>query len=106
MPNDVFKIYFRVFQENRPYHLQVEQFYASPQVLRFKVFGKEKEMLIEKRLFLKRQPWKIISNNITFKDVAKNEEFIQRVQECIDRYLKGPEPPRIHPKNLPGNMPV
>ena len=69
--------------------MEVEHYYSSKEVERFKIKGKNnRHILMEKRLRLKRQPWKVTKidiNNINYPEAAM---AIRDMQDAIDRYLE------------------
>ncbi len=66
----------------------VEHYYSSPQVERFKINGKnDRYILLEKRLSLHRQPWKIIEGQIDTSNIEAAAMAVRDVQDSIDRYL-------------------
>ena len=71
------------------FRMEVEHYYSSPEVERFKINGKNgRYILMEKRLKLKRQPWKVTKidvNSINYQEAAM---AIRDMQDAIDRYLE------------------
>lgn len=68
--------------------MRTAHIYSSEQVERFKVFGKdERFIMMEKRLSLHRQPWKITSGNIAISNIQEAAMAVQYIQEAIDEYL-------------------
>jgi len=69
------------------FRMEVEHFYTSVQVERFKIKGKERFIMMEKRLALKRHPWKITKGQFNTTDVQEAAEAIRDIQDDLDRYL-------------------
>lgn len=74
------------------FRMEVEHYYSSKEVERFKIKGKnDRHIPMEKRLRLKRQPWKLTKidiNNINYPEAAM---AIRDMQDAIDRYLEARE---------------
>ena len=74
------------------FRMEVEHYYSSPEVERFKINGKNgRSLLMEKRLKLKRQPWKVTKidvNSINYQEAAM---AIRDMQDAIDNYLDAKE---------------
>lgn len=60
---DQFPLTIYVHGKPRPYRMHAELTYESKQVMRFKITGKDRSMVIEKRLLKKSMPWKITETN-------------------------------------------
>lgn len=72
--------------------MEVEHYYSSPQVERFKIKGKnDRYILMEKRLELKRQPWKVTKVDITTTNYQEVSMALRDMQDAIDGYLKARE---------------
>jgi hypothetical protein len=70
------------------FNMEVEHYYSSPQVERFKIKGKnDRHILMEKRLELKRQPWKVTKVDINTTNYQEAAMALRDVQDAIDRYL-------------------
>lgn len=70
------------------FRMEVEHYYSSPQVERFKIKGKnDRYILMEKRLSLKRQPWKITKIDLTSTNYQEASMALRDMQDAIDRYL-------------------
>jgi hypothetical protein len=83
-----FHITVDVFRSGKKYRMLVEHYYSSPQVERFKINGKnDRYILLEKRLSLHRQPWKIIEGQIDTSNIEAAAMAVRDVQDSIDRYL-------------------
>lgn len=83
-----FHITVSVYRSGKKYRMLVEHYYSSPQVERFKVHGKnERFILLEKRLNLHRQPWKIIEGQIDTSNIEAAAMAVRDMQDSIDRYL-------------------
>lgn len=78
----------------------VEETYNTLQVRRFTVTWSGYEMKLEKRLLVKRRPWKVVSTNFGFTkpDAALNLDNLFR---AIDDKIKVDSGYKwVHPKNL------
>ena len=74
------------------FRMEVEHYYSSPQVERFKIKGKnDRYILMEKRLELKRQPWKVTKVDITTTNYQEASMALRDMQDAIDGYLKARE---------------
>ena len=77
---------------NGKFRMEVEHYYSSPELERFKINGKnERYILMEKRRKLKRQPWKVTKidvNSINYQEAAM---AIRDMQDAIDNYLEEKE---------------
>jgi len=84
---NIFHIVVDVKDKGR-FRMEVEHYYSSKEVERFKIKGKnDRHILMEKRLRLKRQPWKVTKmdiNNINYPEAAM---AIRDMQDAIDTYL-------------------
>jgi hypothetical protein len=70
------------------FRMEVEHYYSSPQVERFKIKGKnDRYILMEKRLELKRQPWKVTKVDITTTNYQEASMALRDMQDAIDNYL-------------------
>ena len=70
------------------FNMEVEHYYSSPQVERFKIKGKnDRYILMEKRLDLKRQPWKVTKIDINTTNYQEASMALRDMQDAIDRYL-------------------
>lgn len=80
-----FEIIMEVFTDGKYSTLkfQVEVFYNTAQVQRFRLTGGKKIMELEKRLLVKKQPWKVIKTNFTMKEV--NDETVLDLDRVCDR---------------------
>jgi Golgi nucleoside diphosphatase len=84
LADDVFEVPFCLFDGM----CKVVCTYASPQVLRFKITSKQKELHLQKLLLLKtRQPFKILSANFTMEsdDIGRRLNWLFK---SINDYLK------------------
>ena len=71
------------------FHMEVEHYYSSPQVERFKIKGRNNRfILMEKRLELKRQPWKITKIDINSTNYQEASMALRDMQDAIDNYLQ------------------
>ena len=70
------------------FRMEVEHYYSSSQVERFKIKGKnDRYILMEKRLDLKRQPWKVTKVDINTSNYQEASMALRDMQDAIDRYL-------------------
>lgn len=68
--------------------MEVEHYYSSPQVERFKIKGRnERFVLMEKRLELKQQPWKVTKVDINNTNYEEAAMALRDMQDAIDNYL-------------------
>lgn len=66
----------------------VEHYYSSVQVERFRIKGKgDREIVMEKRLNINNQPWKIVQGNIQSTDIQEAAMAVRDIQDAIDYYL-------------------
>jgi hypothetical protein len=84
-----FHIEVKVFRTGKKYRMLVDHYYSSAQVERFKIHGKnERFVLMEKRLSLHKQPWKILEGTIDTSNVEQAAMAVRDIQDAIDDYLK------------------
>lgn len=70
------------------FRTEVEHYYSSPQLERFKIKGKnDRHILMEKRLELKRQPWKVTKVDINTDNYQEAAMALRDIQDAIDNYL-------------------
>ena len=70
------------------FRMEVEHYYSSPQVDRFKINGKnDRYILMEKRVELKRQPWKVTKVDINTTNYQEASMALRDMQDAIDRFL-------------------
>ncbi|TWI83281.1 hypothetical protein IQ13_1389 [Lacibacter cauensis] len=70
------------------FRMEVEHYYSSAQVERFKIKGKnDRYILMEKRLDLKRQPWKVTKVDINTSNYQEAAMALRDMQDAIDSYL-------------------
>ena len=86
-----FEIVMRRWQDSRKFRMNVECIYVTEQVLRFKITGGKKEMIMEKLLLKKTFQWKIKEMNFQFegddKAIAKS---IMTIQNEIEYRINPP----------------
>ena len=86
-----FEIVMRRWQDSRKFRMNVECIYVTEQVLRFKITGGKKEMIMEKLLLKKTFQWKIKEMNFKFegddKSIAKS---IMTIQNEIEYRINPP----------------
>lgn len=86
-----FEIVVGRWQDLKKYKMNVECIYASDQVLRFKVSGGKKEMILEKLLIKKTNQWKIKEMNFKFEGDDKTIAMaIMSIQNEIEYQIKPP----------------
>ena len=66
VPGEKFEIVMSRWKDTRKFKMMVECIYVSEQVLRFKITGGQKEMIMEKLLLKKTNQWKIAKMNFQF----------------------------------------
>jgi hypothetical protein len=77
--------------DSRKFKMNVACIYVSEKVLRFKITGGKKEMIMEKLLIKKTNQWKIREMNFKFEGDDKNIALaIMRIQDEIDYRLNPP----------------
>jgi hypothetical protein len=92
-----FHISVQTWNTRKVYRILVEHYYSSVQVERFRIKGKnDREILMEKRLTVHKQPWKIIQGNIEVKDIKQAAMAVRDTQDAIDDYL---EARKTNPQN-------
>jgi hypothetical protein len=85
---EIFDIIVRRFQDTRTFKMNVECIAVSQQLLRFRITGGQKEMIMEKQLEKMKHPWKIVKTN--FKIQGDEETIalaIMHIQDAIDQHL-------------------
>lgn len=93
MIGDKFEIIIRRWQDNRRYKMNVEIIYESVQVIRFKIHSGQKEMIMEKLLIKKTNPWKIKEMNFKFGDDDKYTAMsIMSIQDASEFQINPPRP--------------
>jgi hypothetical protein len=89
-----FEIIIQRFGDSRKFKMMVECIHISDQVLRFKVAGGQKEMIMEKLLLKKTNPWKIAKMNFQFEGDDKSIAMaIMNIQDKIEHYINPPTKP-------------
>jgi len=84
-----FEIFLRESPETPIYRMQVAIIYKSEQVMRFRVTGGRRSIVMEKLLNRKKGQWKIREGDIDpGKDLEKAAYGLMRIQNEIDEYLK------------------
>lgn len=93
---DTFKIAVQVSERKngrninpKVYHMEVQHIYSSEQVERFRILGKDRSMMMEKRLVGKTRQWKIVDapREIGLSQIEAHASAILQMQNAIDRYL-------------------
>ena len=86
--NVTFHIHVRQWQSTKLFKMLVEHYYSSVQVERFRIKGKgDREVLLEKRLNVHKQQWKIIKGEIDTNDIQQSAMALRDTQDRIDDYL-------------------
>lgn len=86
-----FEIVMRRWRDSRKFKMNVECIYVSEQVLRFKITGGKKEMIMEKLLLKKTFQWKIKEMNFQFEgDDQTIAKSIMTIQNEIDYKINPP----------------
>lgn len=98
MPSEITPIAtfrFRIGYSPRAHYVTAVHYYSSKQVERFRVYyGKKQEpdlyIAYEKRLWLKKQPWRIIENvNLITESTNPHKATYQlHIEKSLDQYLK------------------
>lgn len=88
-----FEIVMSRWQDNRKFKMNVECIYATEQVLRFKITGGKKAMMMEKLLLKKTSQWKIRDMNFKFEGDDKTIAMaIMNIQNEIEYRINPPRP--------------
>ena len=94
VPGEKFEIVIQRWKDLKKFKMNVECIYVSEQVLRFKITGGQKEMIMEKLLLKKTFPWKITKINFQFDG---NDEAvamaIMNIQDAIEEHINPPTKP-------------
>ena len=77
-----FEIVLSRWKDSRKFKMQAECVYVSVQVLRFKITGGQKEMIMEKHLLKKTNQWKIALMN--FKMEGNDETVAMSIMQIQD----------------------
>jgi len=86
-----FEIVISRLEDRRRFKMNVQCIYASAQVLRFKITGGKKEMILEKLLLKKTNFWKIREMNFKFEGDDKSIAMaIMRLQNEIEERINPP----------------
>ena len=89
-----FELIIRGWHDSTKYRMQVECIHVSAQVLRFKVTGGLKELIMEKHLLKKTHQWKIAKMNFQLKGNDKSVAIaIMNIQDGIEEYINPPTKP-------------
>lgn len=83
-----FEIVIRRFQDTRSFKMIVECIDVSELLLRFKITGGQREMIMEKQLEKMKHPWKITKTNFRFEgDDGSIALSVMHIQDAIDDHL-------------------
>ena len=92
VPGEKFEIVMRRWKDTKLFKMSVECIYISEQVLRFKITGGKKEMIMDKLLLKKTNQWKITKMNFKFEE---DEEAIamsvMTIQDAIEDHINPPK---------------
>lgn len=81
------------------YKFNCHMYYQSVQVLRFELTTPKGQFLkLEKRLLIKRSPWKIIGQSFEFKS-PRSAEYVAELIKAIEYESRPERPEYTHPKN-------
>lgn len=95
MDNETFEIRISKWGEPKQYFkLNVEIFFRSEQVIRFKITAGAKSFTMEKLLTKNKGEWKMKDMDFEITgDVKRTSQYIMNIQDQIDFYLEGrPKP--------------
>ena len=89
-----FEIVMSRWQDSRKFRMNVECIYVTEQVMRFKITGGKKEMIMEKLLLKKTFQWKIKEMNFQFEGDDKTVAMaIMNIQDSIEYHINpSPKP--------------
>lgn len=91
VPGEKFEIVMRRWKDSKLFKMNVECIHVSEQVLRFKITGGQKEMIMEKLLLKKTHPWKIAKMNFKFEgDEEAIAMSIMNIQDAIEDQINPP----------------
>ena len=91
VPGEKFEIVMRRWKDRKLFRMNVECIHVSDQVLRFKVTGGQKEMIIEKLVLKKTKQWKIAKMNFKFEgDDEAIAMSIMTIQDAIEEQINPP----------------
>lgn len=103
MDNETFEIVITPYTGNHNrYRMKVEITYRSEQVIRFRISGGYKFMLMEKLILKNKGQWKIKETNFDLAgDPPKIARTMKQIQDEIDFYLAGRPAPVNKYKDKP-----
>jgi hypothetical protein len=89
MQGDTFTIVVRPYFSKQSFRMQVEIYYASENVIRFRITAGKKIMEMDKQIYRKSNQWKLTryETNST-QDPRHIADAIVHIQGAIDSYLK------------------
>ena len=89
-----FEIIIKRFKDSKKFKMNIECIHVSEQVLRFKITGGQKEMIMEKLLLKKTYPWKIAKMNFQFEGNDESTAMaIMNIQDAIEARINPPAKP-------------
>jgi hypothetical protein len=92
-----FEIVIQRWRDLKKFRMKAECIYVSEQVLRFKITGGQKEMIMEKLLLKKTNPWKIVKMNFKFEGDDKTIAMaIMNIQDAIEYRINPPTKPNLY----------
>jgi hypothetical protein len=91
VPGEKFEIVIQRWKDSKKFKMNVECIHVSEQVLRFMITGGQKEMIMEKLLLKKTNPWKVAKMNFQFEgDDESIAMAIMNIQDAIDHQIDPP----------------
>ncbi|TAL43558.1 MAG: hypothetical protein EPN92_10040 [Chitinophagaceae bacterium] len=84
-----FELIFKPYRHDKKFKMQVEVIHRSEQVLRFKITGGDKYIIMEKLLFKKTGNWKIsdTNTNLLSGSLEQTSYTIFELQQQLDAYI-------------------
>ncbi|MES1214040.1 MAG: hypothetical protein ABUT20_00875 [Bacteroidota bacterium] len=101
MKEEKFELIFTPYRLQKKYRMQVEVIHRSDRIIRFKLTGGDKYIVMEKLLGKKTGNWKLGETNFEFsnKTVKQTSYTIFELQNILDNYLnKDNQRPTQNPK--------
>lgn len=85
---ETFEIRVKKWTDNKVYRMQVEKFYESDQILRFRITAGGKTMILEKQIIKKSNQWKIKETDFPMTGDPKSSAMaIMHIQDAIDHHI-------------------
>jgi len=84
-----FELIFKPYRHNQTFKMQVELIHQSEELMRFKLSGGERYIIMEKLLNKKKGNWRIVKSNVNFSATATKQSAytIFELQDKLDEYL-------------------